>query len=88
MDVIRNNVGRRETDERESNEMNIGNENQFISGSEITNSQCEQPTQLDLHTSTNIQSEEANELVDLASPLYDLVVAVPGDFSIDQSTLE
>ena len=55
---------------------------------EIINSHCEQPTQLDLHTFTNIQSQEANESIDLASPLYDLVVAVPGDFQIDQSTPE
>ena len=46
---------------------------------------------MDLHTSTNINSQEANELIGLASPLYDLIVAVPGDFSnrlIDTKTKE
>ena len=59
-EVIRNNVGRRGIEEQESNETERGRENQFISGSKIINSQCEQPTQLDLHTSTNINSQEAN----------------------------
>ena len=90
-EVIRNNVGRRVIQEQESDETDSGRENQFISGSEIINLQCEQPTQLDLHTSTNINSQEANELNDLASPLYDLIVAVPGDISnrlIDTRTKE
>ena len=88
---IRNIVGRRGIEEQESDETDSGRENQFISGSEITNSQCEQPTQLDMHTSTNNSSQEANELIDLASPLYDLIVAVPRDFSnclIDTRTKE
>ena len=88
---IRNIVSRRGIEEQESDETDSGRENQFISGSEILNSQYEEPTQLDLHTSTNISSQEANELIDLASPLYDLIVAVPGDFSsrlIDTRTKE
>lgn len=80
-DVIRNNVGQRGIEEQESHRIDSGGENQFIFGSEIINSQCEQPTQLDLHTSTNISSQEANELIEFAIPLYNLMVAVRGDFS-------
>ena len=46
---------------------------------------------MNLHTSANINSQEANELIDLASPLYELIVADPGDFSnrlIDTRTKE
>lgn len=80
-DVIRNNVGQRGIEEQESHRIDSGRENQFIFGSEIINLQCEQPTQLDLHTSTNINSQEANELIEFAIPLYNLMVAVRGDFS-------
>ena len=100
-EVIMNNVGRRETELYETNELTVDSEDQFIFGCETINSQCEQSTPSNLHTSANIQSQEdpadvlintqIKTILEIACPLYESVAAIPGDFSartVDTRTKE